>query len=587
MKRKSVLFIVFIVSFALNAQTKWIDPLGGEIPQVQGRAWNAEIGKCYHRFPLRAKNNLREPVWGLSTNSAGLSLDFYCNAPDIIVKYTVSGYKSLPNLTTIAVSGIDLYTTDCHGVTDWCACPGNYSFGTQTSDTITFHYKDLAYHNYHKRGNEYRLFLPLYNTVSSLKIGIPDSCELKFAPISSEKPILIYGTSIAQGASASRPAMAWTNIVQRRTDSPVINLGFSGNALMDAAVYDLISEVDARMYILDCMPNMYRVHDSIVSRTLAGVKKIRAKSDAPILLVENDGYMYEKTNAPIENECVVTNRELKKAYEQLVADGVKNLFYLTKEEIGLTPDSQTDGWHASDIGMQLYAEAYMKKINEILGIHPMEIFKPCRQRREPDNYEWAERHEAVMKMNNTTNPEVLMIGNSITNFWGGEPLAHRRSGVKSWNYLFGKKHVTNMGFGWDRIENVFWRIYHGELDGCSPRHICMLVGTNNLEKNTNEEIVSGIIGLVNLIQEKQPRAHLHVLAVYPRKGLEPRIAELNALLKSKLAVSDKVDLVDLTSQFLLKDGNGKIDESLFSDGLDPNEAGYGRIAKVLKPILLK
>jgi lysophospholipase L1-like esterase len=379
--------------------------------------------------------------------------------------------------------------------------------------------------------------------------------------------------------------MAWTNIVQRRTDSPVINLGFSGNALMDASVYDLISEVDARMYVLDCMPNMYVVHDSIVSRTLAGVQKIRAKSNAPILLVENDGYMYGNTNKPIENECDVTNRELHKAYEQLLANGVKDIYYMTKEEIGMTPDAQVDGWHPSDVGMQLYADAYVKKINKILGREPMALFTPCCQRREPDNYEWAERHNAVIERNRTVNPEILMIGNSITHFWGGEPLFHRQWGIQSWKKLFGKKQVTNMGFGWDRIENVFWRIYHGELDECHPKQICMMIGTNNLGLNTNEEIVEGILGLVRLVHERQPQARLHVIKIYPRRNMEKRVAELNDLLASKLTLDEHTDIVDVTSELILKDGSGKIDESLFRDGLHPNEIGYSRIANVFKKVL--
>lgn len=580
----TIVLFSFLFSYA-DAQTKWYDPLGADTPNVQGRAWNKEIGKSYNRFPLRAKDLVRQPVWDLSTNSAGLSIDFYCNSPEITVKYTISNYLSLPNLNTIACSGLDLYATDCNGVTDWCACPAAYKFGQSQADTIVYHYKDLAYHNIHNLGSEYRLFLPLYNTVTSLSIGIPASSELKFAPLPKEKPILIYGTSIAQGASASRPAMAWTNIVQRRTDSPVINLGFSGNAIMDASVYDLISEVDARMYVLDCMPNMYVVHDSIVSRTLAGVQKIRAKSNAPILLVENDGYMYGNTNKPIANECDVTNRELHKAYEQLLANGVKDIYYMTKEEIGMTPDAQVDGWHPSDVGMQLYADAYVKKINKILGCEPMALFAPCCQRREPDNYEWAERHNAVIERNRTVNPEILMIGNSITHFWGGEPLFHRQWGIQSWKKLFGKKQVTNMGFGWDRIENVFWRIYHGELDECHPKQICMMIGTNNLGLNTNEEILEGILGLVRLVHERQPQAKLHVIKIYPRRNMEKRVAELNDLLASKLPLDEHTDIVDVTSELILKDGSGKIDESLFRDGLHPNEIGYSRIANVFKKVL--
>lgn len=584
--RFALLLVVSLLALGLQAQTKWYDPLDGDTPYIQGRAWNKEIGKSFHRFPQRAQPVLRKPVWDLSTNTAGLYIEFYTNAPSIKVRYLCSGGRTLPNLTTIAVSGLDLYTTDCDGVTNWCACPARYYFGSEPTDTISYRYLDLAYHNRHNQGNKYRLFLPLYNSVTAMKIGVPEGSFFQFAPASVERPILVYGTSIAQGASASRPGMAWSNILQRRLDAPVINLGFSGNALMDAAVYDLISEVDAKMFILDCMPNMYRIHDSIVNRTIAGVQKIRAKSKAPILLVENDGYMYGKTNAPIENECNVTNAQLRKAYEQLIADGVKDLYYLSKEEIGMTPDSQVDGWHASDIGMELYADAYMKKIKEIFNYHPMSLFKPCTQRREPETYSWDERHNAVITRNSTTNPEILMIGNSITHYWAGEPAyTPRQWGLQAWKKLFGKKRVTNMGYGWDRIENVFWRLYHGELDNCHPQQICMNIGTNNLELNTNEEIVEGILGLVQLIRERQPQARLHVIKIYPRRGQEDRVARLNDLLQSRLPKDNMIDIADATSRLLLTDGSGKIDESLFRDGLHPNEKGYARIVEVLKPLL--
>jgi lysophospholipase L1-like esterase len=179
-----------------------------------------------------------------------------------------------------------------------------------------------------------------------------------------------------------------------------------------------------------------------------------------------------------------------------------------------------------------------------------------------------------------------MIGNSITHYWAGEPAyTPRQWGLQAWKKLFGKKRVTNMGFGWDRIENVFWRLYHGELDNCHPQQICMNIGTNNLEKNTNEEIVEGILGLVQLIRERQPQARLHVIKIYPRRGQEDRVARLNDLLQSRLPKDNMIDIADATSKLLLTDGSGKIDESLFRDGLHPNEKGYARIVEVLKPLL--
>jgi len=578
MKKIHLLVVLFALSFtSVFAQTKWFNPLDGDEPHIQGRAWNKEIGKSFNRFPMRAKSVLRPAVWNLSNNAAGLNIVFYTNSPEIIVKYTVSGGLYLSNLTTIATSGVDLYVTDTNGNTEWCSCPGNYHFGSSAKDTIVFHYKALQYAD-KSRGGKYQLFLPLYNSVTSMQIGVTKDSHFQFAAQPQEKPILVYGTSIAQGASASRPAMAWSNIIARRTGSPVINLGFSGNAWMDAAVYDLISEVDAQLYIIDCMPNMGILLDSIVNRTIAGVKKIRAKSSAPILLVENDGYVNE-LKQPVKKD--MTNEELKKAYDKLLAMGEKNIYYLTMEDIGMYPDAKIDGWHPSDHGMELYADAYMKKINEIKNYKPMAIFPPCTQRRN-DFYEWGDRHEAVLERNRTINPEIVLIGNSITHFWGGEPKADRQWGAKSWKQLFGKNRVTNMGFGWDRIENIFWRIYHGELDDCHPKTIILLAGTNNVGINTNEQIVDGIIGLAKLIRERQPQAKLLVMKVYPCAGQEECISALNNLLESKLKQDSMTDIIDVTSQLTLKDGSGKIDSSLFVDGTHPNELGYSRIAKILK-----
>lgn len=100
---------------------------------VQGRGWNQEIGKTYFRFPERAKCDLRDIVWTKSTNSAGLHVDFTSDATDIIVKYTVSGNKSLNNLTEIATSEVDLYSINDDGIINWCACIGN--FGEMMGDT--------------------------------------------------------------------------------------------------------------------------------------------------------------------------------------------------------------------------------------------------------------------------------------------------------------------------------------------------------------------------------------------------------------------------------------------------------------------
>src|SRR5574344_864705 len=343
-------WVLLMCCSALQAQTTWYNPLDGDVPNIQGRAWNKEIGRSFGRIPQRALPLLRQPVQYLSGNTAGLYIEFYTNAPSITVKYLCANPLTLPNLTTIAVSGVDMYTTDCHGSTFWCACPGAYRFGQQPSDTITFNYRNLAYNNIHQLGNKYRLFLPLYNSVSYLKIGVPSDKYFKFAPLSIERPIVVYGTSIAQGASASRPAMAWTNILQRRTDIPFINMGFSGSAYMESTMFGLLGEIDARAYIIDCIPNIFSLPDSILPRTVAGVRQLRKHSKAPILLVEGDGNADSLVSRSDYLRYTTANARLREAYRQLCSDGVEHLYYLTLDEIGMTPDAQIDAIHPNDEG---------------------------------------------------------------------------------------------------------------------------------------------------------------------------------------------------------------------------------------------
>lgn len=551
------------------------------VPPLHGRAWNTEIGRSYHRLPVRAETTIRAAVWELSKQSAGLYLKFYTNAPSIEVSYGVKGSHSMPHMPSTGVSGVDLYTTDCHGNRAWCAAA--FSFG----DMIRYQYSQLSYHNFHAQGNEFQLFLPLYNEVEWMHIGIPEGAVFSFIQPTREKPVVVYGTSIAQGACASRPGMAWSNIVQRETDYPVVNLGFSGNGQLEEDFFRLLTEIDSRLYIIDCMPNMTDDRVSLIyDRVIAGVQLLRERSQAPILLVEHDGYMGGSASEQKRKSAEATNAELQRAYCRLQADGVTGLYYLSQQELAMTLDSQVDGVHASDWGMRQYADAYVRKIREIVSVAAIPtVFTPCTQRREPDSYEWGSRHEQVLAYNAEHQPEVVMIGNSITHYWGGEPVAPYRRGIASWEELFAGMRVVNMGFGWDRIENVMWRILHGELDGFRADQICMMLGTNNLELDSDEKIRTGIHETVQMLRLCQPSAQLYVLHIYPRRGMEERIARINALLGRELAAIPGVQVIDVSSG--LKGADGKILESLFVDGLHPSEAGYAVIGEHLRPYLTR
>ncbi len=565
-KRYALLLLLLIGSLHTQAQIKWSNPLDQPFPVIRGRAWHNEQQGTYARLPLKAKNLVNKAVWNLSQQSAGLSIAFYSNSPEIKIKYTVTGGRSMAHMPATGVSGVDLYATDRNGGSRWCAA--KYSLG----DTLVYTYDGLTYEDASNKGYEYTLFLPLYNSVSFLEIGVKDNASISFIPVSEEKPLVVYGTSIAQGACASRPGMAWINIINRTMEHPVVNLGFSGSGKLEKELFELLAETDAKLYIIDCMPNMISPADTavIAERILTGIKTLRTRNQAPVLLVEHSGYMNEYTSDRAEASYRASNRQLRKAYNTLMQQE-PDIYYLTKEEIGLSMDAMVEGVHPSDLGMQQYADSYVKKIREILkeetGTESTCI--PCKQQRDP--YDWQARHEQILKLNRTDSPEAVIIGNSIVHYWAGEPLAHQQRGKHAWSRLFKGTKVHNLGFGWDKIENVLWRIYHGELDGYEAKNIFMLIGTNNLQFNTDHEIIEGIVFTAKAIRERQPSAKLHVIGILPRKGQEQRIAHINTELQQELVKSNAI-YIDLTP-FLTK-RDGRIDESLFGDGLHPNEKGY-------------
>jgi lysophospholipase L1-like esterase len=144
--------------------------------------------------------------------------------------------------------------------------------------------------------------------------------------------------------------MCHTAILGRRLDRPVINLGFSGNAMMEPEVGQLISEIDACMYVLDPVPNMRA--EMIEERAAIFIGIIRAKHpETPIVMVEDRTYpaaVFIKSNRQANR----TRRlAYSKVYDELKRKGDKNLYYIKGEDLfGTDNEATVDGSHPSDLG---------------------------------------------------------------------------------------------------------------------------------------------------------------------------------------------------------------------------------------------
>lgn len=213
---------------------------------------------------------------------------------------------------------------------------------------------------------------------------------------------------------------------------------------------------------------------------------------------------------------------------------------------------------------------------------------PVTQDRDKAVYDWAARHQEVLDLGKQGPVDVVLLGDSILHYWAGAPKAPIVRGDASWKELFQEKKAANLGFGWDRVENVLWRVQNGELTALKPSKIILLIGTNNLEINSAAEIRMGIVAVCNAIKKTLPESSIHVLGILPRTlpaKLLARPAEVNKELHQHLAGLPRTHFYDLSAAFL--DEEGKLLSKLFSDGLHPNEEGYQRLAAALRQIIAK
>ncbi len=317
---------------------------------VEGRAFaEMERKRWFDRFPAAAEGKVTAAVWGLSRDSAGMMVRFRSDATVFWADYTLNKARLAgPNMTAIGASGLDLYARDDAGKWRWV--------GVTRPDGQTVRQEIIA--GLKPGLREYAVYLPLYNGVDKLSVGVPP--ETKFEPLAPRpaKPIVFYGTSITQGASASRPGMVHTAILGRRFDLPVVNLGFSGNGRMDAAVGDLLVKIDAAVYVIDCLPNMSAA--LVRERAVPLVKQLRAaRPDTPIVLVEDR----RNTNfwiLPARNQHHTDNHAaLREAFATLQREGVRNLHYVPGDDLlGHDAEGATDGSHPSDMGFVRQADVF-------------------------------------------------------------------------------------------------------------------------------------------------------------------------------------------------------------------------------------
>ena len=227
----------------------------------------------------------------------------------------------------------------------------------------------------------------------------------------------------------------------------------------------------------------------------------------------------------------------------------------------------------------------------VISLHAQDATNPALipvQNTAKDNYNFDQRHAAILAQKDALKPRIVLIGDSITMRWGGPPDKGRPR--PSWQAAFGGIPTLNLGFGYDLTQNVLWRLDHGEFDNLSPKTVVILIGTNNItgapgsKASTPAQTVDGIMEIIARVQTKSPHSKIIVTAVLPRgeqpaNPFRPKIAEINTALAKALAAKPEIKLIDISAAFLQPDGT--LPKTLMPDGTHPGEEGYAIWAQAL------
>lgn len=343
MRTKLFLFCLLLTTMA-GAQIVYHD--ASTFPLL-GKATEATATR-YERLPDSLQHISRKPLWDLGRHSAGLAVRFRSNSTSIAARWEVRDNRSMNHMTPTGIKGLDLY---CLQDGEWIFAGSGRPQGKINKATIV---KNML-----PQEREYLLYLSLYDGVTSLAIGVDSLSEILQPAVDlprREKPIVFYGTSILQGGCASRPGMAHTNILERRLNRECINLGFSGNALLDLEIAHLMASVDASMFVLDFVPNA--TVEQMKERADEFYSIIRRKHPhTPILFIEDPIFTHSPFDTRIAKEVKDKNETLNAIFQSLKQRGEKNIYFLSSRDIiGHDGEATVDGIHFTDLGFMRYAE---------------------------------------------------------------------------------------------------------------------------------------------------------------------------------------------------------------------------------------
>lgn len=299
----------------------------------------------FRRLPKSVAKTVSEGVYALHTNTAGGRVRFKTDSKYIVLFAKMPNIGRMEHFALTGSAGLDMYVSNDNGKEMFV---NSFRPPLDIQDS----YEGIIYFDEPKL-REITINFPLYSSVSEMYIGLQEAATV-CAPddYAIEKPIVFYGSSITQGACASRPGNAYESIVSRRLDCNYINLGFSGNAKGEDAIAEYISNLDMSVFVYDYDYNAPNV-EHLKSTHKKMFDTIRAKHpQLPIILLSRPKF------SPTAEEKQRLD-VIRETYNAAKANGDNNVYLLDGKTLMALcgNDGTVDGVHPNDWGFASMAKA--------------------------------------------------------------------------------------------------------------------------------------------------------------------------------------------------------------------------------------
>ena len=330
---------------------EWWDGLDSEHFSLHGLI--VEDGKLM-RMPSKIAEKVSIKVAHLNNHTSGGRLSFITDSPYVALHCKINGHV-MANMSWSGSGSFDLYADGKFA--------GLFRSIPKGEQTEVLYNCPLRPHQFDAGEHHMMMSFPLYAGVEELSIGLKKGCTLRaYDPYKDTLPILYYGSSITQGASASRPAMLYQSYISKDTNVDFINLGFSGSAKGEPAIADYLAGIRCSIFVCDWDHNL-NTADRLRERHYPLYRTFRdAQPDTPIIFISRPDF----DTMP----CAPGNREvIIESYERALAEGDKNVYFIDGETI-FGEDHRTectvDHAHPTDLGFFRFYQALLPLIQRLL-----------------------------------------------------------------------------------------------------------------------------------------------------------------------------------------------------------------------------